>query len=302
GLLCLIVAVAIYKATERAHFEKRLQQTLWELRQSGDSPEVLQTEARLKLLRQLRSRYAEKRWGAAKVIASWRDCASVPALIGAMQDDKGTQRTCQMAQALGQIGDPTAVPALAQALYHPNNVDLRVCATHALAEIGETDALAALLEKVTPPNRSGGDYEIAILAIGEIGLPQALPTLRTIAEQNASPRIRELAESAIKQIELLGGEDVMTKLLAALEDNSDWIQDSWIFKQLHKHWDDHVAVALNDYLASYKNGRTDNLIQATALLIHHHGLMPSTMAVLAQSPKRQKQWLAQICMKTEGEG
>lgn len=94
----------------------------------------------------------------------------------------------------------------------------------------------------------------------------------------------------------------MPKLLAALEDDSDWIQDGWIFNQLDKRWDKRVAVALNDYLASDKHIRTDNLIQAAARLIHHQGLMPSTVKALTQSPKRQKQWLAQICMKTEGEG
>lgn len=197
GLLCLMFASAIYHQTERTHFEDNLQRALWKLKQSDGSPKVLQAKARLKLLRQLRSPDAEKRWDAAKVLASWRDCASVPALIAAMQDDEGTGRTCEMAAALGRIGDSAAVPALAQAISHPSNVDLRVCATHALTEIGDTDALAPLLKKVTQPNRSGGDDEIAILAIGEIGLPQALPALSVI-EQNASPRIRNLAESAIK--------------------------------------------------------------------------------------------------------
>ncbi|MBI1925039.1 hypothetical protein HYR99_12425 [Candidatus Poribacteria bacterium] len=75
---------------------------------------------------------------------------------------------------------------------------------------------------------------------------------------------------------------------------SDWIGDRWIFTQLGKRWDDRVCVALNDYLASRKDRRTDNLIQGASLLLHHEGLMPSTKAVLARSPQRQKQWLAQI--------
>jgi len=302
GLFCLIVAIAIYKVTERSSFEKRLQRALWELKRHDNDAKVLPDQERLSLLRQLRSESAEKRWEAAKRLGENVDRSAVPALIAAMQDDEGTQRTCAMAQALGQIGDATAVPALSQALYHPSNVDLRVCATHALAEIGDEDALAALLEKVTRPNRSGGSDEIAILAIGEIGLPQALPVLRTIAEQNVSPRIRGLVESAIKQIELLRGEGVVQKLLAALGDDSDWILDDWIFKQLNKRWDDRVAAGLNHYLASQNNKRTDSLIRAASLLIHHQSLTPSTAGALAQSPQRQKRWLAQFCMTTEAEG
>ena len=88
----------------------------------------------------------------------------------------------------------------------------------------------------------------------------------------------------------------MPKLLAALGDDSDWIRDRWIFTQLGSEagWDDRVCVALNDYLASRKDRRTDNLTPAASLLLHHEGLMPSTKAVLARSPQRQKQWLAQI--------
>ncbi|MBI1924729.1 hypothetical protein HYR99_10800 [Candidatus Poribacteria bacterium] len=63
-----------------------------------------------------------------------------------------------------------------------------------------------------------------------------------------------------------------------------------------------MCVALNDYLASRKDRCTDNLIQAASLLLYHEGLMPSTKAVLARSPQRQKQWLAQMRTKMEAEG
>lgn len=294
GLFCLMVVPAVYRMTARSHFEGSLRQALWELRQSDGEPLVLPTEERLKLLRQLRSPIAPKRWDAAKILASWKDSASVPSLVAAMQDEKGTHRTCEIAHALGQIGHPAAVPALAQAIDHPRNLDLRVCATQALAEIGDEAALAPLLKKVAQPGQLRDDCAGAIVALGELGSMQALPALRTIAEQNADPRIRDLSESTIAQIELLGGEAVVPKLLAALDDNSDWIHDRWIFNQLGKRWDDQVRVALNDYLASRKEVRTDNLIQATALLIHHQDLMPATIEALAQSPQRQKQWLGYI--------
>ena len=55
GLLCLMFVTAIYKMTERTHFEESLQRALWKLRQSDGPPQFLQAEGRLKLLRQLRS-------------------------------------------------------------------------------------------------------------------------------------------------------------------------------------------------------------------------------------------------------
>ena len=294
GLLCLVVVTVIYRMTERAHFKTNLQRTLWELGQSSGSPKQLQAEERLKLLRQLRSPTAEKRWEAAKILASWKDRDAVPDLIVAMQDDKGTRRTCEIAHALGQIGDATCVPALSKAISHSRNVDLRVCATQALTEIGGEEALAPLLKKVTRPNLSKADYMGTIFALGELGLPGALPVLRAIAKRNTDARIRELAESAVAQIELLDGEDVVPKLLAALDNDSDWIHDRWIFDELDKRWDDRGASALNDYLARGKNIRTDNLIQAAALLIHHQGLMPSTTEALARSSQRHKRWLARL--------
>lgn len=106
------------------------------------------------LIEQLNSPYSARRWTAASTLARRGNTSAVPMIVQAMEDSRGTVRTCVMAQALGDLGDTRAVPALMRALEHPANADLRVCAAEALGRLGDPRAVPALI-RASRPNALG---------------------------------------------------------------------------------------------------------------------------------------------------
>ena len=298
GVMVLFVfwlaALLVYgKITEHKRFNAAFETAVWEWAQVGEQARSLDPQERGALLAQLYSNEPPERWVAAKKLASWREPSALWPLVAAMTDDAGTRRTCVISQALGKLENPAAVPALIQAAQHRSNVDLRGCATHSLGQIGDESAISFLETRSLDRSANQGDRGVAISALGEIGSPRALPTLEEIASSELRPILRSLAASAIRQIELLQG-DAETNLLAALGDNSDWIQDDWILARLHRQWSDRVAASLNQFLREGLQTRSPLRFQVTALLTAKLALEPSTFESLTVSMDRQNRWLATL--------
>jgi len=163
------------------------------------------------LIAELRSEQPIRRWVAAERLG---DCAAevaTPALIAALRDEQGTQRTCQIAHNLGRIGDRRAVPALISAIVHPTNLDLRVCATLALGDIGDQRALEPLISAY----RASGSL-IALHSIAYLGDPRAAPFLESVARSTSDRMHKHAAEHGLLLLDLLGDIDPAGALLAAL--------------------------------------------------------------------------------------
>jgi len=299
GLLLWAAGGAIYSvATARQRFAQRLDQMVWALEQRSESAEPLNAQTRKNRLNDLLSREPTVRWAAAAQLGLWADREAVPALIAAMQDDGGTRRTCVIAQSLGEIGSPEAVPPLIAALEHPRNLDLRVCATHALVGIGDKRALAPLQRKALEPDQPRDDRVAAVRALGDLGFAEAVPALRSIAEQNVDRALASLARGSLSRIEIVQADDPVPQLLAMLRAAGSMRPGEWLFRQLDRYWDDRVAEALNDYLSAGAHD-AEHLLLAAALLRHHEDIDLDTIQVLARADNRQQQWLAEHLLDDE---
>ncbi|NQU12279.1 HEAT repeat domain-containing protein [bacterium] len=291
GLLAWGAGIAVHSAwTAHARFDRQLDEELWSLRQQSAGKSLLSAAARAQYLAQLESRNDFARWEAAAKLGRWADRASVGALVVAMQDDAGTRRTCVIAQSLGRVGSPEAVPALVQAIQHPRNLDLRVCATHALAEIGDGRALEPLELQARDRSLVSDDRVSAIIALGDLGFPRALPALRDLAANDPDERLRRLAAAAVRKIDILHAADPVVELLAAWRDPTPWVAEEWVLRELGRRWDPRVADALNSFVLDDR--RSVNQVRAAALLLHHGALRAETTQALARSANQQHQWLA----------
>lgn len=112
GAALLALSLIHDHLTAERRFLENLDAELWKLAQPGVDRAELSTEARAHLRAVLCSRDPMSRWQAALVLAHWKDRDSVPDLVAAMQDDRGTRRTCVMAQCLGAVADSNAVNQL----------------------------------------------------------------------------------------------------------------------------------------------------------------------------------------------
>ncbi len=163
------------------------------------------------LIAELRSKRPIRRWEAAERLG---DCAAevaTPALIAALRDEQGTQRTCQIAHNLGRIGDRRAVPALIRAIDHPTNADLRVCATLALGDIGDQRALKPLISAY----RARGSLT-TLRSIAYLGDPRAAAFLESVARSTPDRMHKHAAEHGLLLLDLLDSADPAGALLAAL--------------------------------------------------------------------------------------
>lgn len=163
------------------------------------------------LIAELGSEQPVRRWQAAKRLG---DCAAevaTPALIAALGDEQGTQRTCQIAHNLGRIGDRRAVPALIRAIDHPSNRDLRVCAAMALGDIGDQRALEPLISAY----RERSSW-MALHSVAYLGDPRAAPFLESVARSTRDGMHKHTAEHGLLLLDLLGSADPAGALVAAL--------------------------------------------------------------------------------------
>jgi len=276
--------------TAESRFPAKLDAELWRLHQSVQ-PQAISSEKREDTLAFLRCADPPSRWQAAADLAQWKDKASTMAIVAAMQDDEGTQKTCRMAQSLGAMGDSNAVPALLEAIHHPRNLDLRVCATHALAQIGDPRAVEALAAKATNLDLWEDDRSSAVMALGELASPEAVPALKKIATTDKDGRFRVIAVAALRQIEIMQTNDPVPVLAAELNLPAHWIQRSWIIQKLGESWDARSAAALNSFLLRTDAWSSDR-IQAAALLLNHHALATNSVQNLVLSKVKENRWLA----------
>jgi HEAT repeat protein len=292
GLVAVAISVAHDRLTAESRFYAKLDAELWKLRQPAVDRVALSASKRAHYHALLRCADPASRWQAAADLARWRDRDSVPALIAALQDDEGTQKTCRIAQSLGELGDAMAVPALLQAIHHPRNLDLRVCATHALAEIGDARAVTPLIAKAENLDLREDDRVSAILVLGDLARPEAVPALHRIIRKEPDQRFRTIAAAAMRQIELMQCDDPVNPLAEALNSPSNWIHRRWFIEKLGERWDSRVAEALNRFLRR-PDGWTSDRIQATALLLHRRSLDADLLRELAASSLKEDRWLAQ---------
>jgi HEAT repeat protein len=185
------------------------------------------------------------------------------------------------------------VPALVQAVQNQNNLDLRVCAVHSLGQIGDVSAVDFLAKRAADVSLPDDDRVSAVMALGEIGSPNALPALESIVNNAAHPLMRSFALSAIRQIGFLQG-DAESKLLAVLGDNSGWIRDDWILAQLYRRWDDRIATGLNKILRTDTHLQSGLRLHIAALLTAQQSMEPTTLQALGDSQNQEDRWLANL--------
>ena len=287
--------------TAESRFDAKLNAELQKLRHTEAGSVQLSPLERERYSALLRCADAASRWQAAADLGRWQDKASVYSLVAAMRDDDGTQRTCLMAQSLGAIGDSNAVPALLEAIHHPRNLDLRVCATHALVEIGDVRAIEPLIAKAENSKLGEDDRVSAILALGDLAHPEAVPALQHIATTDPDQRFRTIAIAALRQIEVMQTNDPVPALAEELNSPGHWIQRAWLIQKLGERWDSRAAVALNNFLRR-SDGWASDRIAATASLLYRHSLETDLVHKLAVSKVKEDQWIFRYALAFESKG
>lgn len=297
-LTWLLVAGIRDYLTAESRFDAKLDAELQKFRQSEAGGVQLSPLERERYEALLRCADAASRWQAAADLGRWQDKALVYSLAEAMRDDDGTQKTCRMAQSLGAIGDSNAVPALLEAIHHPHNLDLRVCATHALAQIGDVRAVRPLIEKAENPKLMEDDRVSAVLALGDLACPEAIPALQHIATTDPDQRFRTIATEALRQIELMQTTDPVPALAEELNSPGHWIQRAWLIQKLGEKWDSRAAVALNNFLRR-SDGWTSDRIAAMALLLYRHSLEADLASELSMSKVKENRWIFRYALTFE---
>lgn len=177
------------------------------------------------LIRQLASSEPLDRWNAAKELSSRGAQHAVPWIILAMQDDRGTRRTCVMAQALGGLQDARSVPALIEALNHPTNEDLRYCAAKALGQIGDERGVQALVDAYESEQLSLA----ALTPIAQIGGIQAERFIQKIEQAGDGPLERSIASRGRRMMDARkqqNNSDLLNELLkTAHGEERRWLVD-----------------------------------------------------------------------------
>lgn len=213
--------------TARLRIEAEVEDIYFSLKQTSAEKQDLDSAKRKELIDKLLSKEPDERWTAASELARWKDEKSVKAIIEAMQDTKGTIRTCVMAESLGRIGSKKATSALIQAINHPVNQDLCICATKALGEIRDKRALRPLIKKYY----NSKDKFFTIEAIGKLGDKRALPMLNEAAKKPTTLLAKATIERAILMIKIQNDSDPVSALIEALESEDRQI-NSWALKNL----------------------------------------------------------------------
>lgn len=132
------------------------------------------------------------------VLHQMGDAGAVKPLLGCLRA-KDVRLRYHAAYALAHLGDISALPALVRVLRHDPDADTRYRAAYALGCLGDTRAVSDLIAAL-------GDDKLhvrhsAASALGKLGDPAALPHLRSLLENDGSPRLRGAAQDAIRRIE-----------------------------------------------------------------------------------------------------
>ncbi|MDE0465938.1 MAG: HEAT repeat domain-containing protein [Candidatus Poribacteria bacterium] len=158
------------------------------------------------LLRKLQSESAEMRAYAAEGLGGVGNAHAVAPLINALSDNNSTVRRFAIS-SLGHIRDPRAIDVLIPFL-QDEEADMRCAAVVALGELGLSEerfstppvqVIEALMSSIWDADRAV--CSAAVVALGRIGNPQAIPALNELAEATESEWIRRYISEALHQIE-----------------------------------------------------------------------------------------------------
>ena len=152
-----------------------------------------------------RDRNVETRIYALLALGMLRDPAAVPHVLAAAKDEEKDVRKAAIG-AMGEIGDPRALPQLVAAL-EDDAADIRYNAAIALARMNDRRAAGVLREMLDRerldrvpgmrPDQKEDAMLAGISAYSTLMGKEAEPELRTLAERDASLRVRAAAKEAL---------------------------------------------------------------------------------------------------------
>lgn len=210
----------------------------------------------------LRSPVGEDRVRAAHWLAA-RGVRGAGEAIATAMADPVTGRPCQLAHALGRLGDERWADNLVRAANQRSNTDLRVCATIGLRSLASDRTVDALIEI----SRSGTARATAIESLGMIGHSAAVPHLRSIAQSGADARERLAAETALRRIEILSADDPVPALQQQLQQfQRRGHVDGWAVRWLAIKGDHRAVGVLTSSLTKRGMSASDREQAAAALL------------------------------------
>jgi hypothetical protein len=185
--------------------------------------------------------------------------------IAASMKDERTHRPCQLAHSLGRLGDDRWVESLAEATGHPKNADLRMCATIALGKLGSPKAVGGLIDA----HRRKAVGNSAIMALGNIADPLALPYLRSVVRAPGGEFERRSAAEAIERITLMQHAKSATLLIDRVRRSSQRGRlDRWAVRKLVGLGDPRAAEVFQHAFLMGSFNEAELVILAAAMLSH----------------------------------
>ena len=151
-------------------------------------------------VRNLGSDDADKRLQAVKSLGASKDAKSVEHLISAL-GDADTRVQAKSVDLLGELRATDATQVLIQQLFLRNTEPLmkqRILA--ALGKIGDVRAARPIMEFLQR-DLDAATRGTAIYALGDIGAPESVATLKTIAGRDGDPTLRRLANEAMQKVQ-----------------------------------------------------------------------------------------------------
>ena len=285
-LVCTTTGVQLWRSTaDRPTQPQRIAAILvsWGLSAEGFSIPVDQEEIK-RHIAMLRSPYSEERVLAARWLAS-HGVRDAGAAIADAMNDSGTRRPCQLAHALGQLGDDQWVDELVRATTQPWNQDLQLCATIGLEELASARAVEALIELMN----SGAARTTAVRALGVIGDPAAIPPLQTIAKTTHERIVREFCEQAISRIKIVTLGDPTPALVHQMQSAlRSGHADEWALRWIATIGDERAVGVLAAALTERGLSMRDHeRIAATLLALDEEGISALEHIASSESASRR---------------
>ena len=285
-LVCTTTGVQLWRLTaDRPTQPQRIAAILvsWGLSTEGFRIPVAQEDIE-RHIAMLRSPYGEERVRAARWLAS-HGVRDAGAAIADAMNDSGTRRPCQLAHALGQLGDDQWADELVRATKQPWNQDLQLCATIGLEELGSDRAVDALIESV----KNGTARTTAIRALGIIGDSAAIPHLRTIAKTTRERIVRELCEQAISRIEIVNLGDPIPALVQHVQSSlRGGHADEWALRWIATIGDERAVGVLASALTERGLSMRDcERVAATLLALNEEGIGALEHVASSESASRR---------------
>ena len=279
----VLIGLLQYAGASRPDEPQRIAATLasWGLTLEGLSIPVSREQVD-RQIGMLRSDISEDRVQAADWLAA-RGVRAAGAAIASAMVDPGTLRSCQLAHALGFLGDKRWAGLLVNATKHPTNLDLRVCATIALGKLQSPDTVDALIDVY----KGGAAPTAALDALGKISHPAALDLLRSVVEQPRNDVERRSALRAIERIQIMQEPDVAMVLMQQIRTAaSRGVVDKWAVRKLALLRDISAVPVLCESLITVANDGSDGRVVLAAALLAHGDPGIKSLRILANQADR----------------